>query len=241
VSRESINIFVVLSLHTRCYVYTILSTEVLNDRRHMDQVAERLAELRERRALTLRELSDMSGVAADTINQIELGHRKARPSTLRKLARSLEIDVQEFYAEPALPKAEAPMEAGLAGVDPSSRLIYAEVLEGIAGLWAEELARGLYDRRTLGLKHMVGGIVAMNHEAAVGEDRQNFPPHFLEQLEAAEERFVAVEIQIWEAIEAADSEQAAPPDELAARREAREAKREELRQQLRGSKQARHA
>ena len=78
----------------------------------MDQVSERLAELRERRALTLRELGAMSGVAADTINQIELGHRKARPSTLRKLARSLEIDVQEFYAEPALPKAETPREAG---------------------------------------------------------------------------------------------------------------------------------
>jgi transcriptional regulator with XRE-family HTH domain len=78
----------------------------------MDHVAERLAELRERRALTLRELGAMSGVAADTINQIELGHRKARPSTLRKLARSLEIDVQEFYAEPALPKDEAPKEAG---------------------------------------------------------------------------------------------------------------------------------
>ena len=74
----------------------------------MDQVAERLAELRERRALTLRELAEMSNVAADTINQIELGHRKARPSTLRKLARALEIDVQEFYAEPALPKVDAP-------------------------------------------------------------------------------------------------------------------------------------
>jgi transcriptional regulator with XRE-family HTH domain len=74
----------------------------------MDQVAERLAELRERRALTLRELSKMSGVAADTINQIELGHRKARPSTLRKLARALEIDVQDFYMEPTSPKAFAP-------------------------------------------------------------------------------------------------------------------------------------
>src|SRR5215208_2437794 len=72
---------------------------------------DRLAELRERRALTLRELSKLSGVAADTINQIELGHRKARPSTLRKLARALDIDVQEFYAEPALGKADAP-EAG---------------------------------------------------------------------------------------------------------------------------------
>ncbi len=70
---------------------------------------DRLAELRERRALTLRELAEMSGVAADTINQIELGHRKPRPSTLRKLARALEVDIEEFYAEPALVgKAEAP-------------------------------------------------------------------------------------------------------------------------------------
>ncbi len=69
---------------------------------------DRLAELRERRALTLRELAEMSGVAADTINQIELGHRKPRPSTLRKLARALGVDVEEFYAEPVVPLAEAP-------------------------------------------------------------------------------------------------------------------------------------
>lgn len=74
---------------------------------------DRLAELRERHALTLRELSEMSGVAADTINQIELGHRKPRPSTLRKLARALEVDVEEFFKEPALAgKAKAPREAG---------------------------------------------------------------------------------------------------------------------------------
>jgi transcriptional regulator with XRE-family HTH domain len=73
---------------------------------------DRLADLRERRALTLRELAEMSSVAADTINQIELGHRKPRPSTLRKLARALEVDVEFFYAEPALAgKAEA-LEAG---------------------------------------------------------------------------------------------------------------------------------
>ncbi len=79
---------------------------------------DRLAELRERRALTLRELAEMSGVAADTINQIELGHRKARPSTLRKLARALGVEVREFFEEPTLSgKAEAPREAGLAQVD----------------------------------------------------------------------------------------------------------------------------
>ena len=66
---------------------------------------ERLAELRERRALTLRELSAMSGVAADTINQIELGRRKPRPSTLRKLAKALDVEVADFFREPEAPKA----------------------------------------------------------------------------------------------------------------------------------------
>jgi transcriptional regulator with XRE-family HTH domain len=70
---------------------------------------DQLAELRERRALTLRELAEMSGVAADTINQIELGHRKPRPSTLRKLARALEVDVEELMP----PKGGAPSTPGL--------------------------------------------------------------------------------------------------------------------------------
>jgi len=78
---------------------------------HRRRAMDRLAELRERRALTLRELAEMSGVAADTINQIELGHRKARPSTLRKLAKALGVEVRELFEEPALSgKAEAPPE-----------------------------------------------------------------------------------------------------------------------------------
>ena len=70
---------------------------------------ERLAELRERRALALRELSAKSGVAADTINQIELGHRKPRPSTLRKLAKALGVEVEDFFRESETPKGAAPL------------------------------------------------------------------------------------------------------------------------------------
>jgi transcriptional regulator with XRE-family HTH domain len=97
------------------HLYTTLMRSS-NDGRRM----ERLAELRERRALTLRDLSEMSGVAADTINQIELSHRKARPSTLRKLARALGVAVEEFYTEPARPLAEAPQ----------PKRYFAEVLAG---------------------------------------------------------------------------------------------------------------
>ncbi len=69
---------------------------------------ERLAEIREQRALTLRELADMSGVAADTINQIELGHRKPRPSTLRKLARALGVTTEDLFREPSVPLVQTP-------------------------------------------------------------------------------------------------------------------------------------
>jgi len=63
---------------------------------------DRLAELRESQALTLRDLAGRSGVDANTINQVELGHRRPRPSTLRKLAKALDVDVREFFEEPTL-------------------------------------------------------------------------------------------------------------------------------------------
>src|SRR5215212_10798926 len=81
-----------------------------DDRRHM--VGERLAELREQKALTLRDLEEASGVGADAISKIENGHRKPRPSTLRKLARALGVGVEDLFREPAVPLAEAPREAG---------------------------------------------------------------------------------------------------------------------------------
>jgi transcriptional regulator with XRE-family HTH domain len=62
----------------------------------MEVQMERLAKLRENRALTLRQLAKISGVDANTINQIELGHRKPRPSTTRKLASALGVSVEEL-------------------------------------------------------------------------------------------------------------------------------------------------
>ena len=71
-------------------------------------VGERLAELREKKALTLHDLEELSGVGADGISKIENGHRKPRPATLRKLARALGVEVEEFFQEPAVPLVEAP-------------------------------------------------------------------------------------------------------------------------------------
>jgi transcriptional regulator with XRE-family HTH domain len=57
---------------------------------------QRLRELRVERALTLRALGEMSGVAYDTINKLELGQRPARLSTIRRLAEALNVKPKEF-------------------------------------------------------------------------------------------------------------------------------------------------
>jgi transcriptional regulator with XRE-family HTH domain len=77
----------------------------------------RLKQLREEAVLTVHELAEASGVSDDTISKIENGQRVARPNTLRKLARTLDVSPQELrrpakVEEPALPLGKAPREAG---------------------------------------------------------------------------------------------------------------------------------
>ena len=57
---------------------------------------QRLRELRVGRALSLRALAQRSGVAFDTINKLELGHRPARLVTIRKLAEALGVEPKEL-------------------------------------------------------------------------------------------------------------------------------------------------
>ena len=57
---------------------------------------EALQRLRQDRALSLRELGDLSGVAFDTINKLELGKRAAQPRTIRKLAEALGVESREL-------------------------------------------------------------------------------------------------------------------------------------------------
>jgi transcriptional regulator with XRE-family HTH domain len=57
---------------------------------------QRLRQLRVERALSLRALAQRSGVAFDTINKLELGHRPARLVTIRKLADALGVEPREL-------------------------------------------------------------------------------------------------------------------------------------------------
>ncbi len=59
----------------------------------------RLKELREEAMMTVRELSERSGVSEDTITKIENGHRKGRSMTLRKLAKALGVRPYQLSPE----------------------------------------------------------------------------------------------------------------------------------------------
>lgn len=57
----------------------------------------KLKQLREDRFVSLRELSESSGLSKDTIWRLENGHsRRAYPSTVRKLAFALGVEPSEL-------------------------------------------------------------------------------------------------------------------------------------------------
>ncbi len=58
-----------------------------------------LKSLRERRALSLADLAELSKVGRVTISRIENGRQKPRPKTIRALAGALQIEVEELTSE----------------------------------------------------------------------------------------------------------------------------------------------
>jgi transcriptional regulator with XRE-family HTH domain len=65
-------------------------------------------EIRRRKGWSQKDLAEESGVGQDTISGIESGRHEPRPSTLRKLADALDVEVADFFREPAVPLADAP-------------------------------------------------------------------------------------------------------------------------------------
>jgi transcriptional regulator with XRE-family HTH domain len=79
----------------------------------VDAIGERLREERLRNGWSQKDLARESKTNVDTISGIETGQHEPRPSTLRKLARALDIEVRDLFEEPVLPgKDEAPPKTG---------------------------------------------------------------------------------------------------------------------------------
>lgn len=74
-----------------------------------ESLAHKLRVLRAKRGLTLREAASLSGVAKETISDIERGLRHPHDPTLAKIAKGYGLPVEELLEEPvAAGKAEAP-------------------------------------------------------------------------------------------------------------------------------------
>lgn len=65
----------------------------------MSEFGDHIKNLRKIRKLSLRELSEKSGVSHTQISRIELGQREnPKPETIQKLAEGLEVDMIELMS-----------------------------------------------------------------------------------------------------------------------------------------------
>jgi transcriptional regulator with XRE-family HTH domain len=65
----------------------------------MVYVGNRLKALRIRRALTQEELAQRAGLSKNAVNRLEVDKAEPRMSTLRKLAKALDVDPAELIEE----------------------------------------------------------------------------------------------------------------------------------------------
>lgn len=66
----------------------------------------RLRELRERKGVSLRALKQTSGVAVSSLARFEAGQGDPQLSTLRKLAKALNVTVAELIGERSIKKGD---------------------------------------------------------------------------------------------------------------------------------------
>lgn len=65
----------------------------------MEVAADKLRTLREEKVLSQRELARLAGITHTTLWRLENGHREARPKTIRKLAKALEVEPKELLTQ----------------------------------------------------------------------------------------------------------------------------------------------
>jgi transcriptional regulator with XRE-family HTH domain len=62
-------------------------------------IGDRLKNLRIRRALTQQELAERASISTNALNRIELNKAEPHMSTLRKLAKALDVDPTQLVGE----------------------------------------------------------------------------------------------------------------------------------------------
>jgi transcriptional regulator with XRE-family HTH domain len=81
-----------------CDKYDIISS-IKRKEPIMEVDGMKVRHLRERRSLSIRELSDLSGVNYNAIWRIEVGRTGAQPRTVRRLAEAFGVEPYELMKE----------------------------------------------------------------------------------------------------------------------------------------------
>lgn len=70
-----------------------------NEQKLMQMFGKRVAEVRKSRGVTQQQLAEQIGMSVVAIAYIETGKRWARLGTLNKIAKSLRVDIREFFKD----------------------------------------------------------------------------------------------------------------------------------------------
>jgi transcriptional regulator with XRE-family HTH domain len=202
---------------------------------------EQLARLRELKGFSQRALAKESGVSPATIYELENGRRRPNPSTLRKLAAALEVEVADLLG------ADYPKEGRRSSLEPSFEDVLAEerrraeyvprvwprikLLERAAEQWQRFTDAGLYDLRSLSLEDLqtidaVSLNIVINHSQDVHELKQACTLEQLERLKQAEKSYFDANLGFWARVENTLARQRVP--DLAERRAQLQARRTEM-------------
>jgi transcriptional regulator with XRE-family HTH domain len=147
--------------------------------------------MRREKGLSQQELADLAGVGQDSISAIETGKHEPHPRTLRKLAKALNIEVADFFREPALAgKAEAPP----VGAIPNSLDELLEVRGARTRHLADENLKKTYDQLPLEDVLQMAREVSAEIEA-IGPDlahlgKQTFSPEAMRLYTEASRRIL---------------------------------------------------
>ncbi|MCP2042453.1 helix-turn-helix domain-containing protein [Pontibacter sp. HSC-36F09] len=63
----------------------------------MNELGNRILEIRKRKGLSQEELSEMAGISLRTLQRIEKGETEPRGYTLKSICQALNVDVEEVY------------------------------------------------------------------------------------------------------------------------------------------------
>jgi transcriptional regulator with XRE-family HTH domain len=158
---------------------------------------EAIKRIRTMRGMNQVDLARASGVAQNTISEIETGRREARPATLGKLAKALEVEIADFFEEsdvsPKAKRSSSPEPSFNDALDELRTSRFALVITAAAEKWTEAVAdTAMDDKERSGLIHAALDLSDLISEQVREEDWEDLTNHERREIVATMEQVARV-------------------------------------------------